>query len=267
MGKILVTNSTKKDALTGEVFLEESNLIIEIQDEADRVDFNTFLYCASAMRTYPFEVPYDTDSLEEYDLSATPECSFCTFKDTERWESNIEHNQEIDMDAYRHPTSLYKELKLDGSLKNTTYLDIVEEYRKYDEERTGPFYVDLYLECPSCGDRYAALHVSPSLDKLIEEEQEMELNRSIHCINWDNGLQTSTVYITQEMRDLYQKDLDWCLGKKFGSIVKIIFSSNNEKTEVFRRLLTPKHKKYFKGLSIPVKFNGYRKDWKVFLES
>jgi hypothetical protein len=270
MGKILVTNSIKKDVLTDEVVFDESNIVIEIQDEVDRVCFHTFLYCASAIRAYPFEVPYDADSLDEFDLSETPSCSFCTFKDSERWSTNTNNNQTVNMDAYKHHTSLYRELQLNGSLKNTTYLEIIEEYQKCDERSMGPFCAGHSIECPRCEDTHCALHISPSLDELQEEERERAEDGSVYCCDWFDidELQTIKIYITQDMKDACEKELDKCLTfKTFEPIFKLIINHGAEYTEVARRLMTPKHKKHFMGIGIPVKFNKYKKEWKAFLES
>jgi hypothetical protein len=59
---------------------------ITIEEEDDQKPFHVFIYCASALRTYPLSLPYCHDDLGETHDFNKPECHYCDFRDTFLWE-------------------------------------------------------------------------------------------------------------------------------------------------------------------------------------
>lgn len=268
MGNIIITSAIKRNMITGDIVeSDRSTCHVEIEDEIEQFNFYTFIYCSAAMHIYPFVVPGDSDDFSDYVLDETPECHTCDFKNTNRWDRSLEHYSDIDQSAYEHSTLLYKELMADGSLRNnTTYMEIIEAYKREDErDISGPFDAGVSVPCPVCSESHGALVVSPSLDALVQEEKNDETHERLYYAQGTNGLWY--IYITGQLKTKFQNTLDKCLlMKKFSDVYAIIFhNGNDEVIEAYKRLLTPKHRGHFLGLSIPVKYKSKQEQWKDFL--
>jgi len=269
MGSIIVTTSTKKDIITGDIIdSEHSRCHIEIENNVEQVSFHTFIYCASAMRTYPFTVPGDAEDLSEYQLDDKPDCHTCDFKKTYLWDHNTSAEFiSIDESAYQHTTHLYKELMADGSLRNnTTYIEIIEAYiNECAEDIHGPFEAGESAKCPSCGEMHSALVLSPSRDELLEEEKIDEKNERLYYAR--DEPKVYSIFITKKLKTQYENTLNKCLlMKAFFDVYRHIFHDDSgEVVEAYKRLMKPKHIKHFLGLKVPLKYKHKLTEWREFL--
>lgn len=268
MGNIVITTSTRRDMITGAIIeSKHSSCHIDIEDDVEQLNFYTFIYCAAAMHVYPFSVPGSYDDLNDFRLDEKPECHVCDFKQTYRWDSNIERFSSVDQSAYEYPTHLYKELMADGSLRNnTTYIEIVKAYeRECESDVSGPFEAGKNVACPVCDDEHDVMVVKPSIDELKKEEKDDEQNERFYYAEGTNGLWS--IFITDKMKTKFQNTLDKCLlMKKFIDVYPVIFHDDSgEVIETYRRLLTPKHRKHFLGLGVPMKYKSKKQEWQDFL--